>query len=251
MRAWYRATHQRGKSSKRMTTCLQRETPLEVGEYVAVLDPSEPFVRGASSGTRIRVRTVPGCWGPMITPEIPIGHEVSRPVHVAGAEPGDAIAIKIIRVEQVTEAMTSGTHCIRGAYAVGDPGIAALCPTCNVVNPRTRAEGTAPDAIRCEGCGDPVTPYELAEGYTMIFDEGRRVGITVPALVARSIRAHARESMGTPAGARQWPANRDRQRTMPGHARRAHDREHRDRRDRDSVEQERQGLSMAARRERT
>ena len=46
-------------------------------------------------GGHVVWNSTPGCWGPMITPAIRGGHEVAQPVAVAGAEPGDAIAVRI------------------------------------------------------------------------------------------------------------------------------------------------------------
>ena len=46
-------------------------------------------------GGIIVANTAPGCWGPMLTPAIRGGHEVTLPVRVEGAEPGDSIAIRI------------------------------------------------------------------------------------------------------------------------------------------------------------
>ena len=61
-----------------------------VNEYTnAVLDPNEKMLGPVRDGGRIVVNTAAGCWGPMLTPELRGGHEVSRPVYVEGAEPGD------------------------------------------------------------------------------------------------------------------------------------------------------------------
>ncbi|MCB0182517.1 MAG: acetamidase/formamidase family protein, partial [Anaerolineae bacterium] len=54
-----------------------------------ILDPSRPMLGPVRDGGHIVANTAPGCWGPMITPEIRGGHEVTRPVAVAGAEVGD------------------------------------------------------------------------------------------------------------------------------------------------------------------
>lgn len=59
-----------------------------------ILDPAEPMLGPVADGGVIIANTAPGCWGPMITPEIRGGHEVTRPVAVAGAEVGDAVAIR-------------------------------------------------------------------------------------------------------------------------------------------------------------
>ena len=60
-----------------------------------ILDPALPMLGPVRDGGHIVVNTAPGCWGPMITPRIRGGHEVTHPVAVEGAEIGDAIAIRI------------------------------------------------------------------------------------------------------------------------------------------------------------
>ena len=50
-----------------------------------VLGPSQEMLGPVEDGGHIVVNTAPGCWGPMITPAIRGGHEVARPVAVAGA----------------------------------------------------------------------------------------------------------------------------------------------------------------------
>ena len=54
----------------------------------SVLDPNEPMLGPIESGGTIIANTAPGCWGPMITPRLRGGHEVTQPVYVNGAEPG-------------------------------------------------------------------------------------------------------------------------------------------------------------------
>ena len=69
-----------------------------------VLDPGKPMLGPVKDGGFIVANTAPGCWGPMITPELKGGHEVTVPVAVEGAEVGDAIAI---RIRSVTTPATS------------------------------------------------------------------------------------------------------------------------------------------------
>ena len=57
-----------------------------VDEYVdGVLDPEKPMLGPVRDGGHIVSNTAPGCWGPMITPSIRGGHEVTKPVFVNGA----------------------------------------------------------------------------------------------------------------------------------------------------------------------
>src|SRR5438046_4986929 len=73
-----------------------------------LLGPDVDMVGPVEDGGHIVVNTAPGCWGPMITPAIRGGHEVAQPVAVAGALPGDAIAIRIKDVEVTSIATASG-----------------------------------------------------------------------------------------------------------------------------------------------
>ena len=73
---------------------------LLVNQYVdGVLDPNKEMLGPIKDGGHIIAHTAPGCWGPMITPCIKGGHEVTKPVYVEGAEPGDAIVIQIKSIE--------------------------------------------------------------------------------------------------------------------------------------------------------
>jgi formamidase len=75
-----------------------------VNEFTdGLLDPARSMLGPVSDGGHIVANTAPGCWGPMITPAIRGGHEVTRPVAVAGAEVGDAIAIRINRPNRQRE----------------------------------------------------------------------------------------------------------------------------------------------------
>ena len=66
-----------------------------VDEFVdGILDPSRPMLGPVRDGGHIIANTAPGCWGPMTTPEIRGGHEITRPVAVSGAEPGEAIVLR-------------------------------------------------------------------------------------------------------------------------------------------------------------
>ena len=73
-----------------------------------ILDPARPMLGPVRDGGHIVANTAPGCWGPMITPAIRGGHEVTRPVAVAGAEVGDAIVIRIKDITVTSLATASG-----------------------------------------------------------------------------------------------------------------------------------------------
>ena len=152
-----------------------------------LLDPRKPMLGPVRDGGTIVANTAPGCWGPMITPSLKGGHEVTRPVAVEKALPGDAVAIRIRDINVTSVATASGHDEIIDGYFNGDPYVAAKCPTCDKVNPETRIEGTGPEAVRCAVCGNPVTPFRFANGYTVVFDHAGGVGLTVNQEVANRL----------------------------------------------------------------
>ncbi|TCM74912.1 acetamidase/formamidase family protein [Rhodovulum steppense] len=156
----------------------------------SVLDPEAPMLGPVEDGGTIIANTAPGCWGPMITPSLRGGHEVTQPVAVAGAEPGDAIAIRIRDITVTSIATASGHDSSPEGFCLGDPYVAARCPTCDTVWPETHVEGIGQDAVKCDKCGNPVTPFRIVHGYTVTFDETRAVGLTLPKPAAEKI-AHA------------------------------------------------------------
>jgi acetamidase/formamidase len=125
-----------------------------VNEFTnAVLDPDQPMLGPVRDGGRIIVNTAAGCWGPMLTPRLKGGHEVSKPVFVEGAEPGDAIVIRIESVRVTSDITSSGVdHAVPGR-ANGDGFVAGVCPQCGTENPETHVKGVGKDAIRCDICG--------------------------------------------------------------------------------------------------
>lgn len=163
-----------------------------------VLDPQKEMLGPVKDGGRIVANTAAGCWGPMITPELRGGHEVTQPVYVEGAEPGDAIAIRIESIQVTSDATASGNdRTIEGRF-IGDPFVARVCPGCGTRNPSSHIEGIGPDAVRCDKCGAPVAPFAFTNGYTMVFDPDRQVGLTVDKKAADSIGADGRHYMQTP-----------------------------------------------------
>ncbi|MFC7285243.1 acetamidase/formamidase family protein [Phocicoccus pinnipedialis] len=163
-----------------------------------VLDPNEPMRFHVKDGGTIVANTAPGCWGPMITPELKGGHEVTQPVYVEGAEVGDTIAIKIKSIEVTSIATSSGTDApVEGRFH-GDPFVAGYCETCKVENPKTVVEGTGEDSVRCATCGNPVTPFHLTHGYTMVFNDNKTVGITVDKQAVDIITEDPKKYMNTP-----------------------------------------------------
>ena len=170
-----------------------------------LVGPSIPMLGPVADGGTIVAETAPGCWGPMITPSFQGGHEVTTPVAVEGAEPGDAIAIRIEKVRVTSTATASGTMSfVEGRYT-GDPFVARHCPECGAENPATRVEGIGPEAIRCAACGAEVNPFRVAHGYTVVFDDERQMAVTVAPSVAEKLAREAAEVMALPKASAQNP----------------------------------------------
>jgi len=179
---------------------------LIVSEFTdGVLDPADPMLGPLRDGGEMVVTTAPGCWGPMITPAIRGGHEVTRPVAVDGAEVGDALAIHIEDITIASLATASGTDRSLPGRFNGDPYVAAFCPQCGVANPRTKIEGVGPEAVRCAECGADATPFTIAHGYTIAFDDERRVGVTLNREAAQRIARDARRYAALPERSIQNP----------------------------------------------
>jgi formamidase len=144
-----------------------------------IIGPSSEMLGPVRDGGHIVANTAPGCWGPMITPAIKGGHEVTLPVAVEGAEVGDAIAIHIRDISVTSLATASGNdRMIEGRFN-GDPYCAKVCGSCGAVDEETVVEGIGPDSVHCANCGAPAAPFAFTNGYTIAFDEEWRVGVTV------------------------------------------------------------------------
>ncbi len=191
--------------NERATTVGQRtdqSTPHEtviVDRYTdGLLDPDRPMLGPVRDGGHIMANTAPGCWGPMITPAIRGGHEVTQPVAVDGAEPGDAIAIRIKTVAVTSVATSSGNgRPIDGRY-LGDPYVAGLCAGCGTLYPETIIQGIGESAVRCAKCGAEAAPFRFTNGYTIRFDANRRLGVTVDRAKAEEIARDANRQAALP-----------------------------------------------------
>jgi len=170
-----------------------------------IVGPSIPMVGPLADGGTIVAETAPGCWGPMITPTFRGGHEVTTPVAVEGAEPGDAILIRIEKIRVTSTATASGTMSFVDGRYTGDPFVARHCPECGTKNPPTRVEGVGPEAIRCAVCGAEVSPFRVSNGYTIVFDHDRGVGVTTEPEVAERLAREAGKVMALPKESQQHP----------------------------------------------
>jgi len=170
-----------------------------------ILDPNQPMLGPVEDGGTIIANTAPGCWGPMITPRLRGGHEVTQPVYVDGATIGDAVAIRIRDITVTSIATASGHDSSPDGYFLGDPYVAARCPTCDKLWPETHVEGIGQQSVICDGCGEPVTPFQFVHGYTVVFDDTRNVGVTMPKKAAEEIANEAAHYAALPDNSVQHP----------------------------------------------
>jgi acetamidase/formamidase len=144
-----------------------------------IIGPRTEMLGPVRDGGHIVANTAPGCWGPMITPAIKGGHEVTLPVAVEGAEVGDAIVIRIRDISVTSIATASGNdRWVEGRFN-GDPYCAKVCGSCGAEDEPTVVRGIGPDAVRCAACGEPAAPFAFTNGYTIAFDDEWGVGVTV------------------------------------------------------------------------
>jgi formamidase len=156
-----------------------------------ILDPAKPMLGPLIDGGTIVGNTAPGCWGPMITPRIRGGHEVTRPVFISSAEPGDAVVIRIRDVNVTSFATASGHDRWVEGHFLGDPYAAPRCPGCGTLYPETYVTGIGQQAVHCVKCNTPVNPFQIVNGYTTVFDDSRQVGVTVSKEAAEKIAESA------------------------------------------------------------
>jgi formamidase len=169
------------------------------------LGPDVEMAGPVADGGHIVWNSTPGCWGPMITPAIRGGHEVCTPVAVDGAEVGDAIAIRIKDIAVTSSATASGNDQPMEGRFNGDPYCAPVCAGCGAEWPETRLEGIGETAVRCVACGADATPFTFTNGYTVAFDDQRRLGVTVDAARAEALARDAERAAALPDNSIQNP----------------------------------------------
>ena len=186
---------------------MEAQKTIRVATFTGgLVGPGIPMLGPIADGGTIVAETAPGCWGPMITPSFRGGHEVTTPVAVEGAEPGDAIVIRIQKIRVTSTATASGTMSfVEGRY-IGDPFVARQCPNCGTKNPPTRVEGIGPEAIRCAVCGAEVNPFRMTNGYTILLDNERQIAVTVGPAVAEELAKDAAKVMALPKNSQQNPS---------------------------------------------
>ena len=175
-----------------------------VNEFTdGILDPGKPMLGPVKDGGHIIANTAPGCWGPMITPELKGGHEVTTPVAVEGAEVGDAIAIRIKEISVTSIATASGNdYWVDGLY-MGDPYVAKFDPDNEELNPESYVEGIGEDAVRFKSTGKPASPFKFTNGYTIAFDNNRSLGVTLDKTASERIAHEAKHYAAMPQNAIQ------------------------------------------------
>lgn len=187
-------------------TTFEGHETVYVDQYIdGLLDPAKPMLGPVRDGGHIIANTAPGCWGPMITPAIRGGHEVTKPVAVAGAEVGDAIVIRIRDIKVTSLATSSGNDQWMEGRFLGDPYVAGKCPECGTLYPKTHTEGIGQSAVRCDNCGADATPFTFTNGYTIAFDGNRGVGVTLQQDAAEEIAASAARYAALPEKSQQNP----------------------------------------------
>ncbi|QDI90379.1 acetamidase/formamidase family protein [Salicibibacter halophilus] len=177
-----------------------------VNEFTdGILDPRKEMAYSVKDGGFIVANTTPGCWGPMITPALKGGHEVTKPVYVEGAEVGDAIAIHIRSMEITSLATASGNDKPVDGRFLGDPFVAVKCPECGTMNPETFIDGIGKEAIRCKTCREDITPFVFTHAYSMGLDNDKKIGITLNKEAAEKVGQEAKKYMNTPENSIQNP----------------------------------------------
>jgi acetamidase/formamidase len=187
-----------------MSQQIQEE--LEVDAFtLGLVGPDQEWAGTVTDGGTVRTHTPPACWGPMVTPEFRGGHEVTRPIRVENAEPGDALVVHIKDVEVTSVATSTGSMDEREEAFGDDPFVDHECPECGTAWPDSVVEGTGEDAIRCAECGANASSFGFEYGYTVAFDEDRTVGVTVGRDGADMLAENADEAMALPENSRQHP----------------------------------------------
>ncbi len=187
---------------ERMSEQIQQE--LEVDRYtLGLVGPDQKWAGTVADGGTVRTHTPPACWGPMITPEFRGGHEVTRPIRVENAEPGDALVVRIKNIEVTSVATSTGTMAERDEAFGDDPFVDHRCPECGTEWPESVVEGTGEDAVRCARCGANASSFGFEYGYTAVFDDERTVGLTVGQEGAAQLAEEADEAIALPENSRQ------------------------------------------------
>lgn len=188
---------------------VDEKNPVEtlfINEFTnGILNPNEKMLGPVCDGGTIIANVAPSNWGPMISTKLRGGHEVTKPIFIQDAEIGDAIIIKINSIQVTSLATSSGIAKAIPERYIGDPLLNVKCPGCGKLNPNTYINGIGKNALRCETCHTETAPFEMTNGYTMIFDHKHKIGVTVSKEGARKIAMNAKEYMRIPENSKQNP----------------------------------------------
>lgn len=185
---------------------MKAKRTVYVNEFTdGILDPIKEMEYIVKDGGHIIANTTPGCWGPMITPALKGGHEVTKPVYVESATVGDAIAIHIEHMHVTSKVTASGHDKPTDGNFTDDAFIDAKCPNCGKVNPETEIKGIGKHAIRCKNCGEPFLPFAFTHAYTMAIDAHSQLGLTLDKQNAEKVAADSHGYMNTPENSIQNP----------------------------------------------
>lgn len=171
-----------------------------------VLNPAEPFLGPLKDGGTIIANVAPGGWGAMTNAAIRGSQEVTVPVHIEGAEVGDAIVVEIRSIDVTSEAATSGTAMAQLDRFIGDALLKAKCPGCGKLHPTTVIEGMGKDAVKCTTCHTSAAPLTIENGYTAVFHDRENVALTVGKEGARKIAMEGEKLMHLPDTSIQHPS---------------------------------------------
>ncbi|AXG09353.1 acetamidase/formamidase family protein [Haloplanus rubicundus] len=187
-----------------MSQQIQQE--LDVDRFtLGLVGPDQEWAGTVADGGTVRTHTPPACWGPMITPEFRGGHEVTRPIRVENAEPGDALVVRIRDVEVTSVATSTGSMAEREGAFGDDPFVDHRCPECGTEWPESVVEGIGEESIKCAECGANASSFGFEFGYTVAFDDDRSVGLAVGDEGATDLAERADEAMALPEHSRQHP----------------------------------------------
>lgn len=191
---------------------IEKEQPIEevkaletifVNEFTDILNPDDEMLGPVRDGGTIIANIPPGNWGPMITPNIRGGQEVTKPIYIQGAEVGDALIVEVKSIQVTSFATSSGLATSIPERYIGDPYLNVKCPGCGKLIPNTYKSGIGKGAIRCETCHTETSPFEMTSGYTMVFDDKHELGVTVSKEGARKIASKAEYYMRIPENSKQ------------------------------------------------
>ena len=172
-----------------------------------LLGPDVEMLGPVADGGHIVWNPAPGCWGPMITPVDP---RRPRGLHARSPSPAPRSATRSRSgssdIAVTSSATASGNDQAMEGRFNGDPYCAAGL--------RRLRRRVARDAARrhrrgapCAAprCGADATPFTFTNGYTIAFDERRRVGVTLPREPAEALARDAARAAALPEHSVQNP----------------------------------------------